>query len=31
MVVNTITERELWVWDSEKKQWNLKSGLPDFK
>jgi hypothetical protein len=31
MVVNTITERELWVWDPEKTQWNLKSGLPDFK
>ena len=31
MIVNTITERELWVWDDEKKQWNLKSGLPDFK
>lgn len=31
MVVNTITERELWEWDQQNKQWNLKSGLPDFK
>ena len=31
MIVKTITERELWQWDKEKKQWHLKSGLPDFK
>lgn len=31
MIVNTITERETWEWDSEGKQWFLKSGLPNFK
>ena len=31
MIVNTITERELWEWDNETKQWSLSSGLPDFQ
>jgi hypothetical protein len=31
MIVNTITEQELWEWDDENQRWDLKSGLPDFK
>ena len=31
MVVQTIREKELWVWDTEKKKWELSTGLPKFK
>ena len=31
MIVQTIREKELWEWDSEKKIWELSTGLPKFE
>ena len=31
MIVETIREKELWEWDSEKKKWELSTGLPKFE
>ena len=31
MVVKSFSDHQLWEWDTQKKRWYLKSGLPDFK
>jgi hypothetical protein len=31
MIVKSLSDHQLWEWDTEDKRWYLKSGLPDFK
>ena len=31
VIVKSITDHQLWEWDTKEKQWYLQSGLPDFK
>jgi hypothetical protein len=31
MVVKSLRDNQLWVWDADQKGWFLESGLPEFK